>query len=334
VLAQPLELCAVEYRRGQPDVGEVEVLGYLLAREDLLVSVGPAEARQVVEERLRHDPRLAKGLHARGPVALGQAILVRPEDQGDMREGRRRVPESAVTLHLLRRVRQVVITPDHVRDLHRHVVHHRAEIVGGRAVGADEDPVVELAVVEHHRAVEKIFHHGLPLLGDTEAEGMRLVRGDIGLAAGARVAEGLGPGLGRLPQRVELGGRAPAAVGPALGKQPLGMGAVDLEALALLVTRGGRALVPVEPEPGQGVEDGGEVLLGGALEVSVLDPEDEYAVMAPGEGPVEERGAGAPHMQMAGRAGSKAHAHGLGHGPLYPARNAGAASPAAAAHEW
>src|SRR4029450_13447126 len=105
----------------------------------------------------------------------------------------------------------------------------------------------------------------------------------------------------------------------ALGEQALGVGAVDLEALGLAITRAGRALVPVDPEPGPGGEDGAGVLLGRALEVSVPDAHHEDAAPAASEGPVEQRGAGAAHVQMPGGTGRKADTNGLRHGsPLYP----------------
>ena len=61
-----------------------------------------------------------------------------------------------------------------------------------------------------------------------------------------------------------------------------------------------RAFVPVEAEPGQVAEDGLLGLLGGALEVGVLDAEDELAAPGAREEVVEERGAGAPDVEVAG----------------------------------
>src|SRR5205823_3877436 len=47
-----------------------------------------------------------------------------------------------------------------------------------------------------------------------------------------------------------------------------------------------RALVPVDPQPLQRLEDPADVLRGGALAVGVLDAQDEAAAPAPGEEPV------------------------------------------------
>jgi hypothetical protein len=90
--------------------------------------------------------------------------------------------------------------------------------------------------------------------------------------------------------------------GPA---QPVGYPGVEVEPLRLEVRREGAALlgalVPVDAQPVQGVQDGGESLGGVAGEVGVLDAEDEGASVVPGERPVEQ---GAPHVadvEVAGR---------------------------------
>ncbi len=104
------------------------------------------------------------------------------------------IAERAVALHLLRRVREVVVAADHMGDLHGDVVHHHAEVVGGGPVRAHEDPVVELAMVEDHRAVQEILHHRLALGRHAQPQRVGLARGHVGVAAGAGIAEGLARG--------------------------------------------------------------------------------------------------------------------------------------------
>jgi hypothetical protein len=62
-----------------------------------------------------------------------------------------------------------------------------------------------------------------------------------------------------------------------------------------------RALVPVEAQPLQAVEDRVDRLLRRALEVGVFDPQDESAAVAPRVRPGEERRASAADVQRAGR---------------------------------
>ena len=56
-------------------------------------------------------------------------------------------------------------------------------------------------------------------------------------------------------------------------------------------------LIPVQAQPLEALEDRFFGLAGGAFEVCVLDAEHEAAPVAPGIGPVVERGSGAPEMQ-------------------------------------
>ena len=70
-----------------------------------------------------------------------------------------------------------------------------------------------------------------------------------------------------------------------------------------------RALVAVELEPAQRVEDLLDVLGRRALAVGVLDAQDERPAGVPREEPVVERGARAADVQRAGRRGSEADPH-------------------------
>src|SRR5262249_13951497 len=137
------------------------------------------------------------------------------------------------------------------------------------------------------------------------------------LPAAAVVAEGLPAGLRRLPPRVELLGRAVAAVGPALVEEALGVGAVDLEpaglpeipAVAAVVLRA--FVVPIEAEPGHRVEDLVDGLVRRAIAVGVLDPEEERTAVVAGEEPVEEGRPGATDVEVPRGARGEANADGL-----------------------
>src|SRR3546814_1872860 len=88
-----------------------------------------------------------------------------------------------------------------------------------------------------------------------------------------------------------------AAIGFALGQQfgrDLGMarGARELEY---------RLAVAIQVEPLHAVENRVDRGVGRACAVGVLDPQQEFAAMVAREEPVEQRGAGAADMQIAGR---------------------------------
>jgi uncharacterized protein YuzE len=60
---------------------------------------------------------------------------------------------------------QMVVATDHVGDAHVVVVDHHGEIVGRRAVGAQQDQVVQIDVLEGHRALDQVGDHVSPSAG-------------------------------------------------------------------------------------------------------------------------------------------------------------------------
>src|SRR6185312_5338663 len=115
-------------------------------------------------------------------------------------------------------------------------------------------------------------------------------------------------------QRLQALRRAEAQVGPAPAQQLLGVLPVERRPLALPVRAAGpadvRALVPLQAQPAQGLED--HPLAGGmaALPVRVLDAEEELAPVPAGPRVVEERDVGGPDVRVAGGRGGDARANG------------------------
>ena len=62
-----------------------------------------------------------------------------------------------------------------------------------------------------------------------------------------------------------------------------------------------RALIPVEAEPGQRLEDGGFAFRRRTGLVGVFDAQDELAALALGEGAVEQRDVSGADVRVAGR---------------------------------
>src|SRR5205085_306799 len=125
-----------------------------------------------------------------------------------------------------------------------------------------------------------------------------------------------GPSLGqrRLAIGVQLRDRAETVVRVAGRQQLLRVRLVEMQALGLPVRTARSAdigaFVPVEPEPAQIAEDARLGLARRALDVGVLDPEDEGAAVTPREEPVEQRRAGVADVQVPGGAGSETDSHG------------------------
>ena len=70
---------------------------------------------------------------------------------------------------LPRRVVDVVVAADHVRDVHVEVVDHHAEVVGRHAVGAQQHEVVELGVGKRDRPLHQVVPADLAFLRGLEA---------------------------------------------------------------------------------------------------------------------------------------------------------------------
>jgi len=89
-----------------------------------------------------------------------------------------------------------LVCPHHVGDLHQVVVDDVGQVIGGEAVTLEQHLVVELGVVEGHRAADRVNPLGSPL-GDALAQHRRhapgALAGDLLLPAQAApvVAAGL-----------------------------------------------------------------------------------------------------------------------------------------------
>jgi hypothetical protein len=232
-------------------------------------------------------------------MALRQLGAVRAEDHRHVRIGRKLRAEGRQHVHLPRRVVQVVVAADHVRHAHVHVVDHDAEVVGRRAVAARDHQVVEFLVAEHHPAMHQVLDHDLAVERVLEADDRVDARPRVGAVAPAPVVARLLLARHLLrAQLVELFLGAVAAVRLALRQQLPDHLAISREALRLVV----RALVRREAQPLHALEDHPHRLLGRALAVGVLDPQDEAPAVAPRMQPAEQRRAHAADMEHPGRA--------------------------------
>ena len=150
----PIELLGVEGRRVLGDAVERELAGQNIARDDRGLAVErPAEQCQVVDERIGQVAGIAVLLHRGGAMALGELFAVGAQNHGDVGERRHGRTEGLVNHDLTRGVGQVVVAADDVGDLHHGVVDDGREVVRGRAVGAEDDKVVELLGVKGHLAM-------------------------------------------------------------------------------------------------------------------------------------------------------------------------------------
>ncbi len=309
----PLELGQIEHRGLLLDPLEGEELDHLRLGQDLPVATRrPTQEGEEVAHRERQDAQVAIVAHRRRAMTLGELLPVGAQDHRHMGEGGDRLTQGAVDRDLLRGVGDVVITPDHVGDLHRDVVRHHGEVVDRAPVAPQDDEVVEVATLKADPLVHRVVPGDL-LLRHPEPKAKRASFREPGLnlllaqpAAATIIAEG-SPGLvGPRALRIQLllGAETPIRLIPRQHRLGVGPMAVAVTALEE------RPLVPGNPQPGEAVENHLGVRLGAPLLVGVLDPEDEGAAGVPGEQPIEQRRAGAADVEIAGGGGSEADAGG------------------------
>jgi hypothetical protein len=113
--------------------------------------------------------------------------------------------------------------------------------------------------------------------------------------------------------RLQRFGGAKAVIALALSQQPVRVIDVRLHALGLtvrpVVAPGVDAFVPLQPHPAQVVQDRLLGFAGRSLEIGVLDAQDEGALLAARQQPVEQCRPGVADVQMAGGRRGETDAH-------------------------
>ena len=312
VTVEPVQLVQVEDRADHVDPRPVELGRHLREREDLaLVRHRVAHQAEEVDQRLGQVALLAEpGQPGRRVLALADLGAVVVAQQRHVRELRRLQTEPLVEQDVLRRRADPLLTAHDVGDAHLVVVDDDGQVVRREAVGLEDDLVVGVRRVD--LAADQVLEVGLDVVRDPHPH--HRIRAEPGqlLALLARLAQaepvvagrllGLLLGLAHLGQ--PLGG-APAVVGVAVGEQALDVRPVGLEPLGLAVRRERaadvRALVPLQAEPAQGVEDLLLAVLAEARPVGVLDAQHELAALLADEGEVEERDVRRADVRVTGR---------------------------------
>ena len=317
----PAQLLDVEDRGGLGEPLQREGLHQLGEREELAVVAGvPADQGDVVEQRLLEVTLFDEVAVVGVAVALGELAVLVLHDRGQVDVDRLLPAKGLVEQVVLGRGGEVLVAAQHVGDAHGVVVDDVGEVIGGHAVGLDEDVVVQLGAVHGDVAVEHVVKGGLARLGHVLPDDVGDARVELGLdllggkvQAVLVVLPGLALGLGRGAALGQLLLGAEAVVGLALCDQLLGVGQVHVLALGLdvraVVAADVRSLVPEEAAVAQRVVDdlrcaGHEPLL-----VRVLDAQDELAVVLLGEEIGIERRAQAAQVQIPGGAWRESRAN-------------------------
>ncbi len=229
--------------------------------------------------------------------------------------------ESTVQHDVLGRGGEPLLSADDVGDPHQVIVDHIGQVVGGEAIGFQQNLIVNLGVFEAHLAAQTIHHDGLAGFRHSQADDKRLARGGprvrdsrVQAATVPVVAHEVRLALLLGAQLVQSLGGAEAAVGRAGCDQVGDLASVNVSALGLAIGAVGAAhvgpFVPGKPYPAQGAQDGRLGLRRGARAIRVFDAQDELPAMALGEHVVEQGDVGGPHVGIAGWRRRNAHAYG------------------------
>ena len=77
-------------------------------------------------------------------MPLAQPLLVRTENQRHVRKLRQRGANRPINQDLLGRVRDVIVAANHVRNRHLDVVGHDGEVIGGMTVRSENDEILDV----------------------------------------------------------------------------------------------------------------------------------------------------------------------------------------------
>ena len=79
-------------------------------------------------------------------MSLGELLAIGAVNHGQMGIGRHHCAQRFENINLPWRVVDMVITTDHMANLHVHIVDHDTEVVSGRAICARDDEIIKLFV--------------------------------------------------------------------------------------------------------------------------------------------------------------------------------------------
>src|SRR5258706_9231831 len=215
VLREPDELVVVGLRGRLTDALEREQPSEIFLREDLEVTVTPAEPRDVVQHRFGTEAAVAVALHRDRVLPLRELLAPRLDEQGHVAELRRLPAETLVDQQLPRRARHVLAAAQHVSDSHVVIVDPHGEVIDRRAIRSRDHEVVELGRVLARGPGDQVVPASESArVGNAQpnAEGLRAVRADLLVATGPVVARLLAPRLRALAHRRNLALRARAPV--------------------------------------------------------------------------------------------------------------------------
>ena len=160
-----LKLHEVEAGGRASDMREIESFDHLCCRKKFLVALAPAEPHQIIAQRLRQIAHGAISIDAKRAVAFRQFGPVGAMDERDMRHHRDVPAERLIDLHLSRRIGEMVVAANDMRHAHVVIVDDHGEHISRRAVGAQQNEIVEILVSPGDAPLHFIVEDGFAVEG-------------------------------------------------------------------------------------------------------------------------------------------------------------------------
>ncbi len=173
---------------------EVELLHGQRPIEDRGLAVGrPPQDRQVVEDGVGKEPRLPILRQRRRPVPFRQLLPVGPEEERQMGVDRGLSAQGPGEQDVLRGGGEEVLTTGDVGDLVVDVVDHRRQVIGGGAVAAQDDEVVDVGGGEREVSPDDVVELDGAVLRDRQTDDA-IVTFDVGTTDVVPRVPSLAPG--------------------------------------------------------------------------------------------------------------------------------------------
>ncbi len=281
---EPSQLFGVELRRRRRDVVQIEPLAELRHAEHFIIAVRPAQTREIVQHGFRQIAFFMILHDADRAVALGKLLTVVAENHGKMRILRHSGTQRMQQIDLARRVVDMIVAANHVRNAHVPVIDHHAEVVSWRAIGTGNDEVIQLAIRNDDTALDLIIpghitdlrvsetHHRLHA-GWRSRQLLALLRPPGTVVA--RLQTGLHLRRAHLFQRFR---RGIAVIGATGIQHLLDHFLVAVDALHLIE----RTFVLLQPQPCHAVQNRLHGLRCRTCDVGIFNTQNEFAVVFTG----------------------------------------------------
>ncbi len=138
---------------------QIKHLNQLLAGKKFLIAVGPAQPDQVVEHGIRQVAHIPVGRYRYGPVTLAETAFIGSQHHGDMTVNRQGAIQCFINEDLFGGIHHMIIAADNRIDLHGHIVDDHRKIIGGDAVAAAHNKIIQLIILKNDVAFDDIFNH-------------------------------------------------------------------------------------------------------------------------------------------------------------------------------